>query len=1118
MFKNKKNKGQVSIEILIILSVLIIGTIIFGTYYVSHLNSNITNSKNTTDAKDNLVDCFVDPTSSGCSPNSGTTPPTPTVVATPVAYPLPQNVTSETQITLTSATSGATIYYTTNGIDPVPLNSNTFVYNGSINIASYPTIKAIAIKTGMTNSSVATFIYTPEAPEIVATPTAIPVSGTHLFAQSVTLNTVTTGATIRYTLDGTEPIETSTQYTTPIQINSTKTLKAKAFLAGWTASTTATFNYIIIACQSGGLGTAASPFVICTPKELFNIRDAPSLYYLLGQDIDLDVTLYNSGLGWEPIGVDNHPFTGSFDGNGHTISNLYINRPIANYVGLFGYIDDGAIISNVKLENVNIIGNDSVGSLIGRNNNGIISSSYSTGEVNGKNYVGGLIGNLIEGSISLSNFNGNVFGDLEVGGLVGINYGTISKSNSIGNVSGNQINAQYFSGEDMGGLVGVNVGLISNSYSKTEVIGSTYVGGLVGFNHCAATIDSSYSTGNVSGRFEVGGLVGIYVDASFGCLVKEIKNSYSTGNVTRQLASISNEHFGGFIGQSSIDAEINNCYSTGKVIYESDSGKPINRGFSGTTVISSGMNFWNIDTSLQSTSPSVATGLSNEAMQNIDSFQNLGWNFTTIWAINPSINNGYPYLKQIPPQPTVSVTSNPLPGTYNVSSLSITLSSSEDGVIYYTINGSNPVCDSGTSYSSPIAISIGTTIIKAIGCKEGFDSRILTFEYILPPPIIILTATDLNNVRNDLNKSYILGADIDLGVSPYNIGNGWLPIGAFGNSFNGTFDGNGHTIKNLYINRTPSYVGLFGIIGTNSKIKNLTLEDINATGSSYVGGLVGYNYGGTISDINSTGVVFVTGVRGGGLVGESEFGNISNCIFDGNVSGNINSDNVGGLIGRGSGVKISKSHSTGNVSSIAQGVGGLIGYSEGGLISLSYSECMVSGSSNVGGFIGEYDFSTATDGIYSCYSTGDVIGNSFVGGFVGSNRLATIGNCYSLGDVTRKSGSEITLGGFIGYGYPDLSQSTNYNSYSIGRVIYNGGNSPVDKGFSGTSVSGSRNVWDRTASLQTSSPSGAAGVTTEALKNSSQFPSNSGWNFTTIWAFNPSINNGYPYLQQIPPQ
>ncbi|MEK5040811.1 DUF4073 domain-containing protein [Sporosarcina sp. FSL K6-3457] len=217
-----------------------------------------------------------------------------------------------------------------------------------------------------------------------------------------------------------------------------------------------------------GDGMEANPFIITTPEQLDKVRDNLTAHYKLGNDIDLNVSPYNTGEGWEPIGSDSDQFGGSFDGNGKIISNLFINRPDEENMGLFGYVSGQ--VKNLGLQNANITGNLKVGALVGTNMGGNISKTSASGVVEGSLFVGGLVG-YSTGTIDKSHATSNVSGQQQsVGGLVGQNNGSISESYAAGNVS--VLPSTSF----VGGLVGLGHGLVDNvtsSYWDNETTGQT---------------------------------------------------------------------------------------------------------------------------------------------------------------------------------------------------------------------------------------------------------------------------------------------------------------------------------------------------------------------------------------------------------------------------------------------------------------------------------------------------------------------------------------------------------------------------------------------------------------------------------------------------------------------
>ena len=266
---------------------------------------------------------------------------------------------------------------------------------------------------------------------------------------------------------------------------------------------------------------------------------------------------WNDGAGWLPIGDFAHKFTANFDGNGHTIANLYINRSRTNYVGLFGYARDSSI-KQVGLASATVSGSHHVGSLIGGANGGAISASYATGSVSGDGYVGGLVGGIIFlGSISDSYAASSVSGDDWVGGLVGniVYRVNISDSYATGSVSGDRL---------VGGLVGRNdSGAISDSYATGSVSGSWHIGGLAGLSE-GGTINASYATGSVSGGHSVGGLVGSNDLGSYSIgSISRIGYSYATGSVS------GGHNVGGLVGYNR-GGVISASYAAGSVAGSGD--------------------------------------------------------------------------------------------------------------------------------------------------------------------------------------------------------------------------------------------------------------------------------------------------------------------------------------------------------------------------------------------------------------------------------------------------------------------------------------------------------------------------------------------------------------------
>ncbi len=178
-------------------------------------------------------------------------------VATPTFSPAAGTYSSAQSVTLSCATTGATIRYTTDGSTPTATTGT--VYSGAIAVSSTTTVKAIAVKTGYSDSAVASATYTISLPQVAA-PAFSPGGGTYSSTQNVTITTTTSGATIRYTIDGSAPSETNgTIYSGPVAIAATTTLKAIAYESGMSDSAITSATYTI--STGGTTYTSANGFV-----------------------------------------------------------------------------------------------------------------------------------------------------------------------------------------------------------------------------------------------------------------------------------------------------------------------------------------------------------------------------------------------------------------------------------------------------------------------------------------------------------------------------------------------------------------------------------------------------------------------------------------------------------------------------------------------------------------------------------------------------------------------------------------------------------------------------------------------------------------------------------------
>ncbi|MHC4310311.1 MAG: GLUG motif-containing protein [Planctomycetota bacterium] len=359
---------------------------------------------------------------------------------------------------------------------------------------------------------------------------------------------------------------------------------------------------------SGGTGEPNKPYLIATAEDMNSIGAHPNdwdKHFLLVNDINLaDYT----GTQFNIIGRDfGRPFTGVFDGNGHTISNFSWSTSSSGFrcIGLFGVlgiVDSNNMfygeIKNLGLLNVDVNiapFSDFIGSLTGFNDFGTITNCYASGMVFAGQRSGGLIGYNWEGTIRGCHSSVETSGDRSIGSLVGTNSaGTITECYATGKVYGNN---------SIGGLVGTNGEMVTKCYALGSVYGKQSTGGLVGYNSYGR-VEDSYAKGSVYGTQYVGGLAGWNYGQSI----------------------------------------INRCYSTGHVEGTSDFGGLVGDQYWDSPVVEN--SFWDIITS-DCNSSDGGTGLPTDKLQKESTFTDAGWDFVEIWNIGE--NQTYPFLRIHPP-------------------------------------------------------------------------------------------------------------------------------------------------------------------------------------------------------------------------------------------------------------------------------------------------------------------------------------------------------------------------------------------------------------------------------------------------------------------------------------
>jgi hypothetical protein len=591
----------------------------------------------------------------------------------------------------------------------------------------------------------------------------------------------------------------------------------------------------LIACM---VGCASPPIEIRDWYDLYAVRDNLGGSYLLMNDLDSTTAGYmelasetaNWGKGWQPLGTSGDPFTGSFNGLGYEIRDLFINRPDENYVGLFGLLDEGGVMENVGVVNATVAGKQHVGGLVGINGGTVTNSHYNYDEVliNGENIItiGALFaedfeqwlanGKFLDVNKRLSQENGyyvinNVrdFKELLAFGQDGSLKFRLTNDLDLGNEANFYI--PYLAGEfdgnghkilnlsfdfDFVSQVGLFGYLASNGrvtqvgVENVNITGAYQVGGLVGGNE--GIVMNSYSIGNVTGDGCVSGLVGINEGTVF--------NSYVSGSVTGWYA------VGGLVGIN--EGTVTNSHSSGSVTGWYTAG--------------------------------CLVGINSETVRNSYS--------------------------------TGSVT-----GKYYVGGLV----GRNEGTVRNTISTGS------VAGEWDVGGLVGSNYDTV---RDSYSTGSVTGNYYVGG----LAGRNTGTVRNSYSIGSVAGEwDVGglMGSNYGTVSNSYSTGSVTGNHYVGCLVGrNEGTVSNSYSTGSVTgnyYVGgLVGINGWDGTVSN-SYSSSEVTGDEYVGGLVGVNFGTVSNSYSSSNVTCDEYV--GGLVGVNWGGTVSNSFWDTKTSGQATS-------------------------------------------------------------------------------------------------------------------------------------------------------------------------------------------------------------------------------------
>ena len=767
---------------------------------------------------------------------------------------------------------------------------------------------------------------------------------------------------------------------------------------------------------SEGDGSSNSPYIITKAAELAWFRDQVNSgkYRICAkiadnvEGIDMSTVCHAADasqnlneLSWEPIGNDS--YQGTFDGNGKTITNLYINAN-QNGMGFFGYTLRSRI-KNLTFGYANVTNTESytgilVGSAGGSTLQNIMIST--TCNVNGGIHTGGIAGDLEGNAYNCVNY-ATVQGQEDVGGLFGsYNRYSMTACANYGNVTATRKN----------------------------------VGGLVGY-FSSGTIQDCANYGDVKGPNRVAGMAG-YVSQG------KIQNVFSYGSIS---ATDDTQEIGMAFGYSDKGG------TEGMVAYYSGAKLTVNS--QEQTVKAFGYSKLSEDNATGFTEAQLKSGVvAYQLQQNASSEVKWGQNLANDGDIYPVIGSEYTVYAtedllvncKTNEVVTGSFTNNPTSSAIRYQHGTTNHHAATDATCTEAATKEYWQCQDCQRIYSDSQLTKELTDVTdaekpALGHdnnEDGYCKRCQHYvtvkpsqvngAYLIAKPYHLAwfrdyvngTIVDEGEVAGTthLSASAMLTADIDLKNYCHKADTekqvaelSWNPIGNSDISYQGTFDGKGKTISNLYINAISEntgfigYAGFFGYVDAGS-IKNITFNNakVNSTGFRSTGILAGGAGSCIIEDIKTLASCSVEGIdNAGGIVGMAKC-NISNCENHAAVKGAVY---VGGIAGwyDGSDNSITSCANYGVVTGSGNNVGGMVGYFRSGTIQNSANYGNITGYEYVGNLIGN----AIECNLNNVLGTGNVTAASRVLAGLLVGRIKYASSCTASGILAYNSSAKLTI-------------------------------------------------------------------------------------------------------------
>ena len=715
-----------------------------------------------------------------------------------------------------------------------------------------------------------------------------------------------------------------------------------------------------------GNGTETNPYLINDKDDLTTLASAVNnstaeenagafsvTYFRLEANIDMD------GVEFTPIGNDfQHTFGGIFDGNGKTLSNLSVSTGENGYAGLFGRVSETGIIKNLTIKDAEITTSGLCAGGVAGDCNGKISGCIveNVRITNTYQLTGGIAG-LLKGTAENVTVSGYIEGaENSVGGIAGQNSSTISNAFCSAEVVSNATGYSC----SVGGISGVcylQDALITGccfTGTVTAENDNLFCGGITG-NLYKGRIEKSFNLGTCDGTegysVAIGGIAGRTDDGS-------IKDCYNSGRILLPYGSTTIGGIAGIVHDDESHTVISNCYNIGAIVFDDYFYDPSTQTIELFGTVSENAEISNVyfDKQMSAYNSTSDAGLPTSEMASASELPG----FTTgVWVFEEGM---YPRLSGLEDSDAAiaSAAAIMLAGEETIKSVSKDFALSDRAEWFVENDGELSKEGKGLRIDGFSTILNGEFASDIIVCKKGQYSRHTTINTANIPfegdgtelsPYLVKTATDLITMAEATNlygetyagKYFRMTTDIDFQSATFD----GISSDEFGSKpFAGIFDGDGHSIHNMEINKVAfdsdgnidiwssfGYGGLFGQLANGGVVRNLTIaDDCKFTFHYLSGAVVGYNDG-LIENCANHADIEAYSYNTGGITGN----NLSNGIVRGCINtGNITASQwaVGGIAGSAEGI-IECCMNTGTIESVTRGED--TGYALGGITGSLYA-------------------------------------------------------------------------------------------------------------------------------------------------------------------------------------